>query len=464
MSPARRWQPGLRARLLAAMLGVLGALLIVNATTVVMRSEHALIDMQQERYVAVTRQLADTLRFGVMAGSQALMAPGLDVFTKTPDLVQVEVLDDKKRLLAVRGGPMHSQVDPRDAEQVVRIEIPVETLGASASDLDDELSTFGIAAKPAKVVGAVRALFSTQSTAQTQARLRRELIAAFALMGTLGLLAVFFLSSSVVRRTRILAQAASQVSRGELDVQVDSQRQALDDAADKLAEQESLSAIGRATAVIAHELKNPLGILLGAAQIVSNPKRPSQTREKASAIIVEEVRRLETSLNALLHYARPHQATRQGLALLDFSQNVIARASEPGGPAEQLRVAVLGEAADALVDEQHASQIVLNLLINAAQAGAKTVEITVQPTDDTVRLEIRDDGPGVSEDIRSQLFRPFVTSKQRGAGLGLAGSRRLARANQGDLHYEDAGPGACFVLTLETYQADESQQDKERQS
>jgi signal transduction histidine kinase len=227
------------------------------------------------------------------------------------------------------------------------------------------------------------------------------------------------------------------------------QRQALDQAAAQLAEQESLSAIGRATAVIAHELKNPLGILLGAAQIAANDERPETARRKAAGIIVEEVQRLERTLNELLHYARPRPASRTPIDVLALCQRSVERACSAGGPAERVEVAVRGEACTALVDEQQVAQVLLNLLTNAAQAGARRIDVEVAVSGQRVRVQVQDDGPGVAAEVREQLFRPFVTTKQRGAGLGLAGSRRMARENRGELRLEDCAQGARFVLELE---------------
>ena len=90
----------------------------------------------------------------------------------------------------------------------------------------------------------------------------------------------------------------------------------------------------------------------------------------------------------------------------------------------------------------------LNLFINARQAGAQHVNVRVETREKRVLIHVQDDGPGVKADIREQLFRPFVTTKQRGAGLGLSGSRRMMRDNGGDLTLLESDTGAHFVLEL----------------
>jgi signal transduction histidine kinase len=301
-------------------------------------------------------------------------------------------------------------------------------------------------------------------------RMRRDMLAAFVLLGGLGLLGVFLMASSVVRRVRNLASAAARVSKGEMDVTVEpsggdelagltrdfnamtaslrEQRKALDDAAATLADREALAAIGRATAVIAHEMRNPLGILLGAAQVAANPSRTEQARQQAARMMEEEVRRLERTLGELLTYARPRPPEKVALQALEQCRHAAQRACAPGSTAQDLRVEVAGEDVRVLVDEQHLAQVLLNLLINASQAGATQVVMRTERIGKRALIHVVDNGPGVKAEIREQLFRPFVTTKQRGAGLGLSGSRRMMRDNGGDVVLRESESGAHLVVEL----------------
>jgi C4-dicarboxylate-specific signal transduction histidine kinase len=110
-----------------------------------------------------------------------------------------------------------------------------------------------------------------------------------------------------------------------------------------------------------------------------------------------------------------------------------------------------GEAVRALADRQQTEQILWNLIANAAQAGAARVTLRVVAAGGRARIDVEDDGPGVEPELRDhdRIFRPFVTTKQRGAGLGLAASRRMARDNGGDLRLEPSDEGAHFALELE---------------
>ena len=110
-------------------------------------------------------------------------------------------------------------------------------------------------------------------------------------------------------------------------------------------------------------------------------------------------------------------------------------------------VVITGESARVLVDEGHAQQILLNLVQNAAQAGAQRVTLEMSRAHGRPRVVVVDDGPGIAPDMREQLFMPFATNKQRGTGLGLAASRRLARDNGGDLVHEASAASTSGAST-----------------
>ena len=94
-------------------------------------------------------------------------------------------------------------------------------------------------------------------------------------------------------------------------------------------------------------------------------------------------------------------------------------------------------------------QVLANLLANAGQAGAGRIEILGRAVDGVARVEIRDDGPGISAELRARLFDPFATGRRGGTGLGLAISRRIVERHGGALGLVDDGrPGAAFELRL----------------
>ncbi|MFH0901913.1 MAG: ATP-binding protein [Pseudomonadota bacterium] len=459
---------GLRSRLVAVLV-VAAASLLAITTVVVARSEAAVMEVERARFAALTHQLAKSAGYAVLARSGALLEPSLNAFAASPDLVWVGVYDDGGGLVAATGEEAGRAGSP---ELLIEVEEAVSTEGSLPGDDEGELGAFGIDTHEPRVVGCVKAVFSSRASKGILRRLRWGQYRVVALGSGVGILVVYLLASSIVKRTLAVTRAASRVAGGDLAVRLDdtgsdelavlasdfnrmtesleAQRKALGEAGAKLAERESLAAIGRATAVIAHELKNPLGILLCAAEIVAKGDRPEAARRKAGSIIEEEVRRLSHTLSSLLDYARPRPPSRNQVDALALCQEAGSRASSPGGPAEAIAVSVEGESAVVSVDRGQMEQVLLNLIANAAQAGARRVRISIRRDEERALIVVDDDGSGIDPKIRDLLFRPFVTTKQRGAGLGLAASRRMARDNDGDLRLEqgEGETGACFVLEL----------------
>jgi two-component system sensor histidine kinase HydH len=170
-------------------------------------------------------------------------------------------------------------------------------------------------------------------------------------------------------------------------------------------------------------------------------------------VIEHEIRRMQTTLQTFLDFARPPKPDRRWLDLRSVVDRVLALV---GGRARKQQVALrlLGgeEPVDAEVDQDQIQQLLLNLVLNAldalVQGGA--VEIELQPPrDGFVTLAIRDNGPGIAAHILPKVFETFVSSKETGVGLGLPLSRRIAEDHGGSLTaYNLPAGGACFVVRL----------------
>ena len=206
---------------------------------------------------------------------------------------------------------------------------------------------------------------------------------------------------------------------------------------------ETLASVGRMAAVVAHEVRNPLGILRSSASLVQEGLDPaaSDLRE-AAAFMVEEVDRLDAYVGRLLDLARPITPDRT-----PTSSDAVFDRAERLAPTTSLRRA-RGPSVPLWGDEELLARAVLGLLHNAEQAGATTVRLEGGHTDARPTLTVTDDGPGVPETIRARAFEPFVTTRPDGTGLGLAQARRVALAHGGDLHLDSSERGARFVFTL----------------
>jgi signal transduction histidine kinase len=213
-----------------------------------------------------------------------------------------------------------------------------------------------------------------------------------------------------------------------------------------------LATLGELASAVAHEIKNPLGIILSAAQIVMNPDRPDDQKRQAAVFIQEEAKRLDERLQSFLKFSRPkppsflvqniHRVLTQTIiAYQTLAREGLALKTQFGPNLPHVRI-----------DADQMQQVFLNLLLNADQAmpaGGSIAIATCPGPDATVQIEIADEGIGLPDGSTSRLFEPFFSTKPQGTGLGLATSMQIVVAHQGTIEARNRpGGGAAFVVTL----------------
>jgi signal transduction histidine kinase len=215
----------------------------------------------------------------------------------------------------------------------------------------------------------------------------------------------------------------------------------------QLVQSEKLAGVGRLAAGVAHELNNPLGVILGYVRLLR--KQATGPLDADLAIVEEETLRAKEIVAGLLELSRPLPPGRDRLVLRELCDEVVGRLGE-AQVLSGVTVTVEGTAtADAHAGKVR--QVVTNLLRNAAEAAGRGghVELRLAETAGAARLEVSDSGPGIPPEAAGRLFEPFFTTKDRGTGLGLAVSRAIARAHGGDVEAGAApGGGARFTLAL----------------
>lgn len=223
------------------------------------------------------------------------------------------------------------------------------------------------------------------------------------------------------------------------------------------AEEEKLAAMGTATARILHQIKNPLQTIVLHADLLQNERMvadPLQRREVAEAIIGES-QRLVAMLDELSVYASGAQRAmnRQPMELHQLIRQVAGYESGRTG----MRVDVSRVApAVVLADPYYVRQALDNLVRNAAEAMAAQddarLAISVDREGGTAVVRVSDNGPGIAPEKLDHIFQPFVSTKGKGMGLGLAICREIAEAHAGRLEVESAlGEGTTFTLRIPLY-------------
>jgi two-component system sensor histidine kinase HydH len=206
-----------------------------------------------------------------------------------------------------------------------------------------------------------------------------------------------------------------------------------------------LVALGRASAVIAHELRNPLTALKGHAQLlVEDLQEPSKAKAER---VVEGAERLERLTNVLLDFVRDGPLDVRAATPTELVDRALADL-----PRERVQVDLAAAPKTLQLDLVRTSLALRNLLLNALQATpeeAKPVEVSVTTAAQDLVIEVRDHGPGLAPGAEAQIFDPFVTTKIRGTGLGLSIARRIAEQQSGTITgATHLNGGAVFRIVL----------------
>ena len=204
----------------------------------------------------------------------------------------------------------------------------------------------------------------------------------------------------------------------------------------------------------AHEMKNPLAGMRGAAQLLQRRVADGELRALAG-LVIDEVDRLTALANRLLHHAGPAQLDAVNIHLVLERVVDLLRAA-PAPPVVHFDYDP--SAPEVWADTDRLQQILLNLARNALQAGASTLTLRTRVEHavrlgehllrSALRVDVMDDGPGVPDAMRDTLFQPLVSGHANGVGLGLALSRELAREHGGDLRWTSCPGATVFSLYL----------------
>jgi signal transduction histidine kinase len=302
---------------------------------------------------------------------------------------------------------------------------------------------------------------------------------AVAQFATIGVGVILILGIVVVRPIRRLSASMGQVQHGNLEVtavpsgtieiddlvigfndmvgRLQRARQVEQEAQrNHLARVEQLATLGEVAASLAHEIRNPLAGSKAAIDVLAGEEKAEEPRRILRAVS-EELARVDGVVRQLLKYAKPKAPLLAKVdlrALLDDA--VLLAGPRAAAQGASLQIQRPSEPLEAIADADMLRQVIVNLLINALHAiegisGAKVV-LSASMRDGQAAFSLRDNGPGVPADRADAIFRPFMTTKPQGTGLGLATSRRLIELHGGRLWLENPGvPGACFTFTLPVF-------------
>jgi signal transduction histidine kinase len=208
----------------------------------------------------------------------------------------------------------------------------------------------------------------------------------------------------------------------------------------------ALDYLGRLGAGLAHETKNPLGVVRGFGERLERADLPDEERRTAARAILSETDRAVARLDEFLLLSRPSELRREECGL-DGLVAEVATLLDPDVEAKRATLDVSGVTGNVSADREQVRRLLLNLLLNAVAAIDERgrVEVRTEVREGGLRLVVEDDGAGVPEELRESLFEPYVTGRPGGTGLGLSIARRIALDHGWRLDHEG---GSRFVLEI----------------
>jgi two-component system, OmpR family, sensor kinase len=205
---------------------------------------------------------------------------------------------------------------------------------------------------------------------------------------------------------------------------------------------ERLAAVGQMAAMVAHEVRNPLGILRANVELAREKLADASGRDRERFDdMLAEIERINGLTQEFMSLARDVPLVVEPVELLALCQEIVSDAQLA---VKSARIEATGIERTIDGDRGKLRQAIYNLVLNAAQMGAHDVQVEVGAD----RITVIDDGPGIPPEVAKTLFEPFVTRREGGTGLGLAVARRVAERHGGTIALEKSERGARFSIYL----------------
>ncbi len=221
---------------------------------------------------------------------------------------------------------------------------------------------------------------------------------------------------------------------------------------DQLIRADRLAAMGELTAGVAHEVRNPLGIIKASVQLLEDANCDAQRIHNSAEVIKQEIDRLDKVVKALLDFGRPSTPTMTRIDVVEIVRDVVLFTERF---AKQSNVSIETDFPEGLPyvlgDPDQLKQVFLNLVTNAVQAmeaQGGTIRLSGRSTNGYVEVTVSDNGPGIAREDLSKVFDPFFTKRAEGTGLGLTIVHRILDEHDGHIEVESGSGGTKFTVSI----------------
>jgi len=439
-------------------LGWLGMFMISNFVT---KRFHQRIDF-------MTQYLALNCELGLLIGEKHLLQGLVENMLKEDDVTAVAILDQNKNTLA--GG---NRILPGPFEQIKK--------NVFSSSGQDPLNWVGGMKKNKnpEIIGAVKITYSIQGITELINTMKIQVVFSMLALILVSCLIFYFISRSLVAPIVSLSETARKVSMGDRDVRaaagttpeiirlsqafnnmLDSLaqgRKTLVRTYEKLTRQQALVEVGKFSMMIAHEVKNPLGIIKSSLELIKSEFNIPDNNLLLS-YAEEEIVRLNHLIESFLMFSRPAKPQFEKVDLNRLLEQIVMGFDIQSSMTEiKLDCRIPETKFEAQADFDLLTRGIGNIITNAYEAndnkGVVIISVVehykVDKTAHKWELFIQDQGPGISPEKKAKIFDPFFTTKSTGTGLGLAFADQAIKAHGGNISIESPkSGGCCFCITL----------------
>lgn len=225
----------------------------------------------------------------------------------------------------------------------------------------------------------------------------------------------------------------------------------IDSAQARLSQAAALSAIGELSASIVHEMRNPLSAIKMNLDVLRQAAQGNSVCNELGEIAAEQIQRLEAMLGDLLQYGRILEIQKAPVPVADFMRELEACIRKEEGQEIQFVFRNPNGLETLPIDREQMLRALSNLVDNAVQASPPSGTVTVgieTPAPGKIKIEVADQGSGISDRVGEKLFEPFFTTKKKGTGLGLANVKKIVELHGGSIAFRNTQPGTIFTIVL----------------
>lgn len=476
---------GLRVRWILATV-LLISIISIAASALFARKMEAMLEAQFEQRISTLAQnLSYVAVYGVFTENEEILNDLLRRVLEDEEVLSIRILNLENAVIAERKRErLYPSIERRipivmDLEREadlgedfdIFVEQAVDPSQKSNASFQTSLGRF-------KPIGVATIQFSRHRIVETLKLFYTFTVISTLLLIVAGSMLALFLSRKVLAPLSEMDLAIRQISQGNLDKRIPvrtkdeigtlatafnemtlslkESRQKLEESYHVLAQKEKLASLGELTSGIAHELRNPLSTIINSAQIVANPERSQEQRNRFAGYILEEAKRLSETLTSFLKFARPSEpklVTIDPKKILTKTAMLFDYELQKTGIALQLDC--IEPLPEILCDPDQMHQVLLNLLLNARDALVESkkseAKITILATslNQTFTISVIDNGPGIPPENLEKIFNPFFSTKETGTGLGLPTVFQIMKLHGGQVRVKsEVDKGTTFELLL----------------